>query len=87
MIPTERARQLVVDYFNSHVDPTDNVQLTMDDAYVTWFNYTLGNWKELVSTTVPDGKYYEVTYNADAKKTYVDVYIKFDQKTIDGWYL
>lgn len=84
MIPTERARQLVVDYFNTHVDATDNVQITMNDAYVTWFNYTLGNWKALVSTTIPDGKYYEVTYNADVKKTYVDVYIKFDHKTIEG---
>ena len=32
-------------------------------ANVVWFGYVLGNWKALVSTTIPDGRYYEVTYN------------------------
>jgi hypothetical protein len=44
--------------------------------YVVWFSKTLQNWKALVSTTLPDGRYYEVTHNGDACETYLDVYVK-----------
>ena len=74
----EKAKQLVLDYFNEHVDKTDNVELTLDDIYVVWFCKTLQNWKALVSTNVPDNMYYEITYNGDKKETYVDVYRKWD---------
>ena len=73
-----RARELVMKYFNDHVDVTDGVQITMDDVYVVWFCKTLQNWKALVSTTVPDGKYYEVTRSGDKDEIYVDVYVKLD---------
>ena len=33
----EKARKIVMDYFNTHVDVTDNNQITMDDVYVVWF--------------------------------------------------
>ena len=29
-----RAKQLVVDYFNSHVDATDGKKLTMEDVFI-----------------------------------------------------
>ena len=74
----EKAKQLVLDYFNEHVDKTDNVELTLDDIYVVWFCKTLQNWKALVSTNISDGMYYEVTYNGDKKETYLDVYKKWD---------
>lgn len=38
-----RARQLVVDYFNKHVDVTDGKQITLDDVFVVWFSKTLQN--------------------------------------------
>lgn len=84
MTNTEKARKIVVDYFNSHVDVTDHKQITMENVYVVWFNYTLGNWKALVSTTVPDGMYYEVTHNIDKNETYLDVYKKWENLTIKG---
>ena len=64
-----RAKQLVVDYFNSHVDATDGKKLTMEDVFIVWFSKTLQNWKALVSTTVSDGMYYEITHNGDKKET------------------
>ena len=76
------AKRIIVDYFNTHVDVTDNKQITEDDVYIVWFNKTLQNWKALVTTTVPDGQYYEVTHNGDKKETYLDVYKKWDNKTI-----
>lgn len=39
----EKARQIVVDYFNSHVDKTDGVQISIDDVFVVWFCKTLQN--------------------------------------------
>ena len=78
----EKARQIVRDYFNSHVDVTDGVQISLEDVYVVWFSKTLQNWKALVSTTVPDNKYYELTYNGDKGETYVDVYVKLENVVI-----
>lgn len=74
----ERAKTLVVDYFNSHVDITDGEAITVDDVFAVWFCKTLQNWKALVSTNVSDGMYYEITHNGDKHETYVDVYKKWE---------
>lgn len=74
----ERAKMLVVDYFNSHADVSDGKVITVDDVFVVWFCKTLQNWKALVSTTVPDGMYYEITHNGDKGETYIDAYKKWD---------
>ena len=73
----EKARRIVMNSFTDHVDVTDGKTLTMDDVFVVWFAKTLQNWKCLVSTTVSDGMYYEVTHNGDKNETYVDVYKKW----------
>ena len=77
-----RAKQLVADYFNAHVDGTDGKKLTMEDVFIVWFSKTLQNWKALVSTTVSDGMYYELTHNGDKGETYLDAYKKWDNKCI-----
>lgn len=74
----EKARKIVMDYFNSHADRSDKKKITMDDVFVVWFSKTLQNWKCLVSTIVSDGMYYEVTHNGDKGETYVDVYKKWE---------
>lgn len=74
----EKAKQLVVEYFNQRVDKTDNRKITVDDVYVVWFCKTLQNWKALLSTTVSDGMYYEITHNGDKKETYIDAYKKWE---------
>ena len=77
------ARKIVLNYANNHVDKTENVQITLDDVYIVWFYKTLQNWKALLSTTLPDGMYYEVTYNGDKKEVYLDAYKKFENQNID----
>lgn len=74
----EKAIQIIVDYFNSHVDVTDDKNITVKDVYVVWFCKALQNWKALLSTNAPDGVYYEVTHNGDKNETYVDVYKKWE---------
>ena len=73
-----KAKQLVVDYFNEHMDKTNGKPLTLENVFVVWFSKTLQNWKALVSTDVPDGMYYEITRNGDKNETYVDVYKKWE---------
>ena len=77
-----KARSIVMDYFNERVEKTDNTKITLDDVYVVWFCKTLQNWKAMVSTTVSDGMYYEVTYNGDKKETYLDAYKKWENVRI-----
>ena len=74
----EKAKQIVIDYYNEHVEITDNKKLTESEVFVVWFSKTLQNWKALVSTTIFDGMYYEVTYNGDKKETYLDAYKKWE---------
>lgn len=78
----EKAKKIVADYYNAHVDVTDKKQITVDDVFVVWFCKTLQNWKALISTTVSDGMYYEVTYNGDKKETYLDAYKKMENVPI-----
>ena len=77
------AKEIVLDYASKHIDKTDNIQITLDDVYIVWFCKTLQNWKALLSTTLPDGMYYEVTYNGDKKEVYLDAYKKFENRKID----
>ena len=61
----------VAEYTNSHMDKTDGKQITVQDVYVVWSCKTLQNSKALLSTTVPDGMYYELTYNGDKHELYL----------------
>ena len=73
----ELCKNAVVDYTNSHLDKTDGKQITSDDVFIVWMCKTLQNNKALVSTTLFDGMYYEVTYNGDKGEMYVDAYKKW----------
>ena len=80
----ETAKEIVLGYVNKHLDKTDNVHIALDNVYIVWFCKTLQNWKALLSTTLPDSMYYEVTYNGDKKEVYLDAYKKFENQKIDG---
>ena len=79
----KKAKQLVVNYYNSRVEVTDDFEITEENVFIVWFCKTLQNWKALVSTTVSDGMYYEVTYNGDKQETYLDAYKKWENVKIE----
>jgi hypothetical protein len=56
--------------------------LNRDQIKLISFHYILGFWKGLVTTTVPDGKIFEVTYNKEKGEAYIDIYIKDSQRVI-----
>lgn len=72
----------IVDYFNNRVEITDDMKITEDDVFIVWSCKTLQNNKAMVSTTVSDGMYYELTYNGDKKELYLDAYKKWENKAI-----
>lgn len=74
----EKAKQIVIDYYNEYVEITGNKKLKESEVFIVWFSKTLQNWKALISTTISDGMYYEVTYNGDKKETYLDAYKKWE---------
>ena len=76
----EICKEKVRDYANEHLDKTDNVQITIDNVFVVWQCKTLQNNKALLSTTLYDGMYYELTYNGDKKELYLDAYKKFENR-------
>ena len=61
--------------------PTDDVVFTIDNVYIVTHAFILKNQKAMVSTTLTDGKYYEVTYNEATSEMYVDQYVKVQNKT------
>lgn len=75
-------KEIIVNYFNVNVDKTDKKQITEDDVFVVWSCKTLQNNKALVSTTVSDGMYYEITHNGDKGEIYVDAYKKWENFVI-----
>jgi hypothetical protein len=78
-----KAKELVADYANKHLDVTDNVpKLQPSDVYTVWYSKTLQNAKALLSTPLPDGMYYELTYNGNEDVIYFDAYKKFENQLI-----
>lgn len=74
----------VADYFNNRSDKTDNFVITENEVFVVWSCKTLQNSEALLSTTVSDGMYYELTYNGDKNELYLDAYKKWENKCIKG---
>ncbi|MBQ7088522.1 MAG: hypothetical protein IJN04_02660 [Clostridia bacterium] len=76
-------KKVVADYANRHLDKTDGKQITEEDVFIVWMCKALQNSKALVSTTLFDGMYYELTYNGDKKELYVDAYKKLENICVE----
>ena len=67
-------KNLIIDYVNEYSIFPNKIDIT--NVYVVWMCKTLKNSKALLSTTIPDGKYYEMTYNGEKDELYMDIYMK-----------
>jgi hypothetical protein len=76
----ERALKIVENYVKEHLDKSDGE--VAFETYIVWMCKTLQNWKFLISTSLPDGMYYELTFNGDSKEWYLDAYKKFENRVI-----
>ena len=75
-------KEVIVDYFNNRVEITDDKKITEEEVFIVWSCKTLQNNKALVSTTISDGMYYELTYNGDKQELYLDAYKKWENQCI-----
>lgn len=73
----ESFRKTFVEFYNQEIADFDIGKIAESDVYIVWFCFILGNAKALISTTRPDGMYYELTYNINKKELYIDMYKKF----------
>ncbi len=75
-----KAIKIVSDYIEEHLDKSDGPILY--SIFIVWKSKVLQNWKWLISSTLPDGMYYELTYDGDKKRFYLDAYKKFENQVI-----
>ena len=76
----EISMNLVRDYAKNHLDKSDG---DVDfNVYIVLKCKILQNWKYLISTTLSDGMYYELTFNGDKQEWYLDAYKKFENVCI-----
>lgn len=74
------AKEIVKQYVVEHLDKS--YEVPNFEVYTVWKVKALQNWKWLLSTSLPDGMYYELTLNGDKEEFYLDAYKKFDNRTI-----
>lgn len=77
-----QAIEIVKNYIISHLDKSD--EMPEFDVYTVWKAKILQNWKYLLSSTLFDGMYYELTFNGDKQEWYLDAYKKFENQVITG---
>ena len=75
-----RAHDIVHSYIQEHLDKSDKAEEF--ETYTVWKCKALQNWKFLISSTLPDGMYYELTFNGDKNEWYFDAYKKFENRVI-----
>ena len=73
-------KELVKDYTNEYLN--NEAEINENAVYCVWLCRTLGNNKALLSTTLFDGMYYEVTFNDNKNEIYLDAYKKLENKCI-----
>ncbi len=76
----EKCKEIVKEYEINHLDKSDKIPEF--EVFVVWSCKTLQNNKALLSTTLFNGMYYELTYNGDKKELYFDAYKKFENRCI-----
>ena len=76
----DKALEIVRKYIEEHLDKSDP---KIDfEVYFVWKAKILQNWKYLISSSLFDGMYYELTYNGDKLEWYLDAYKKFENVVI-----
>lgn len=80
---TLKARQMVVEFVDQRfLERNRDEPMPVYEAFVMRFAHTLGNWSALVSTTLEDGMYYEITHDSHKHETKIVAYKRVDQKVI-----
>lgn len=71
-------REYVIERYRSNGE-----ELPEFEVYTVLKCKILKNWKYLASTTLPDGMYYELTFDGDKERWYLDAYKKVENQVIE----
>lgn len=80
----EEAKKIVKDYAKEHLDKSDENGSEEFDVYVVWQVKALQNWKFMITTSLRDGMYYELTFDGENREWYLDAYKKFENRVINA---
>ena len=72
-----RATSIVRNWYNDHVTMTPN------EIYVVWMVKVLRNNKAMLSSNHSDGRYFEVTWDGERQKFYLDVYSRVENQALN----
>lgn len=72
----EKAKETIREYTERICGGADKTP--QFEVFVVWNAYILANKKALLSTTLPDGMYYEITYDSKSDVIYFDAYKKWE---------
>ena len=75
----EKVLHLVKSYILEHIDKAD--KLPHFEVFTVWKAKVLQNWKYLISSTLPDGMYYEITYTFKDGEFKIAYRAETDKKT------
>lgn len=78
---SSKAIEIVRKYIEKHLDKSDKSAADFD-VFIVWQCYILGNAKWLISSTLRNGMYYEVTWDCENKRVYLDAYKKWENRSI-----
>ena len=78
----ERDNKFVEKYILELLDKSDRIPAFQ--IFTVWKCKILHHCKWLISSTLLDGMYYEVTYNGIKDEFYLDAYKKFENRCIPG---
>lgn len=76
--PVTKAKQIVVDNYNEHRDPSRMPALTPELVTVVWFTGTRMNWKADLECQIVQGVRYEVSFNARRNEANLLVFRKIN---------
>ena len=74
----EKALEIVRQYLCDHIENPD----AEPSLFVIWQAVILDNFKCAVATTLPYGMRFELTYDGEEKRWYMDVYRKAENRVI-----
>ena len=76
-----KAIEIVRKYIIDHLDKSD--PKPEFEVYIVWKSKAIQNY--LLSSTLFDDMYYELTYNGDKEEWYLDVYKEFENRVIKDY--
>lgn len=72
-----RATSIVRNWYDKYVT------MTPTEIYVVWMVKVLRNNKAMISSNKSDGLYFEVTWDGERERFYLDVYSKIENQALN----